>query len=221
MVVGSVTEESSTAQSAIESSAIESQTRTIADLVEETGFLRNQTRLLVKDSSEVHRDSSRVHTDALRHLLASRTGERSRQQLDDLLGILNGEGFAWRDLSRLIGVSVPAIRKWRRGEAATGENRRRVAELVAFCDIVRRRDLISDVAGWLEVPLVDGAPVTGLDLLAANRFDLLFRWAGDTDVDPELIMDEYEPGWRSKYASEFEVFVDVDGQKSLRYKTPE
>lgn len=45
-------------------------------------------------------------------------------------------GFAWRDIARLVKVSVPAVQKWRKGEKASGESHSRVASLLAACDLI-------------------------------------------------------------------------------------
>ncbi|MCA1708885.1 MAG: hypothetical protein LC808_38665 [Actinobacteria bacterium] len=196
----------------------QTRTRTFADLVEETGHLKNRTRVLVEDSTQLHQDSARLYDETLEQLLRTATGDRVKESVEKLLSHLSQLGFAWRDVARLVGVSVPALRKWRTGERATGDNHRRVAELVAFCDIVRQQYLIDDVASWLEVPLMPHVPVTGLDLLAVPRSDLLFRWASDLQVDPEELLDDFRPDWRSEYSSSIEVFVASDGQRGLRFK---
>ena len=194
-------------------------TRTIADLVADSGYLRDRTKILVEDSSQLHEDTARLHGETLDELLRTAAAEHARRPLTDLLERLSEAGFSWRDVARVAGVSVPALRKWRAGENATGENHRRVAELVAFSEIVGEQYLGSDVPRWLEVPLVRDVPVTGLDLLVANRFDLLFRWASGTDVDPESLLDDYDPAWRGAYATEIETFAAPDGQPALRVRS--
>ncbi|MCP4964917.1 MAG: hypothetical protein GY926_06740 [bacterium] len=113
-------------------------------------------------------------------------------------------------------MSIPALRKWRQGESASGENRQRVARLAAFCELVGDRYLIDDVAGWLETPIHADAPASGLDLLAEDRFDLALRLASDQNTDPELILDDVRSDWRERYASNVEVFVAADGMPALR-----
>ena len=146
-------------------------TRTIADLVEDVGFLKNRTRILVADSNGVYDSAQQLHSAALDQLLRTAASQKTRESLPDLLEGLSGLGFAWRDLGRVVGVSVPALRKWRQGESAAGDNRLRVARLAAFCDIVREQYLIDDPSSWLETPIHVAAPTTGLDLetLALQR----------------------------------------------------
>lgn len=193
-------------------------TRTISDLVEDVGFLKNRTRILVADSNGVHDSAQQLHSAALDQLLRTAASQKTRESLPDLLEGLSGLGFAWRDLGRVVGVSVPAMRKWRQGESAAGDNRLRVARLTAFCDIVREQYLIDDPASWLETPIHVAAPTTGLDLIASDRFDLAFRLAGDDGADPEAILDDFDPEWRERYATSVEVFVAADGQPALRIR---
>lgn len=192
-------------------------TRTIAELVDRAGYLRNRTRVLVADSLDMHETVQTLHDGTLETLLRTSSQHRSREPLPDLLTELSDLGFSWRDLSRVVGVSVPALRKWRHGESATGENRLRVARVAAFCDIVRDQYLIDEPASWLETPIHLDAPVNGFDFLAADRFDLAFRLAGDHDADPESILAEFEPQWRQRFSTGLEVFVADDGTPGLRF----
>jgi len=134
-----------------------------------------------------------------------------------MLNELADLGFAWRDLARLVGVSVPAIQKWRRGQGATGENRRKVASLLAACDMISQSHGIQEIASWTEMPLRDGVSVTPMDLWAGERIDLVFDFASG-HVDAEEILTAFDPDWRERYRSEFEVFEAGDGQLSIRMK---
>ena len=44
---------------------VEDPTRTIADLVDRTGYLKNQTRILVADSNDVHQSTEELHNESL------------------------------------------------------------------------------------------------------------------------------------------------------------
>ncbi len=195
---------------------IEATTRTISDLVDDSGYLRNQTRILADDTTHLQRVVDDLHTDTLDAELRTMAQARSKEALESLLDRLSDLGFSWRDIARVVGVSVPALRKWRLGGTATGENRRRVATLVAFCDIAGSRFGISDVACWLEAPLDPQTPLTGLDLMAGDRFDLALRLARDWGSDPQAVLDEFEPDWRDRYSSPVEVFTGTDGLPGLR-----
>lgn len=190
---------------------IDPPTRTISDVVEEAGHLRNRTKLLADDTSQLHLSVDVLHSDALAVELQASANQRAREDLTGLLQELNRLGFSWRAIARIAQVSVPALRKWRMGSPATGENRRRVAQMVALCQMASDKYLIEDVAGWLETPLHADAPITGLDLLAGDRSDLVLRLACDRGEHPEQVLEEFEPGWRDRYTSAVEVFIAPDG----------
>lgn len=188
-----------------------SKTRTVVTvLTEDIGWIRRQVRDLHEATHEVHQRSHYVEWHA-------RTSERGRSSTRDMLNELADVGFAWRDVARLVGVSVPAVQKWRRGEGTTGENRSKVASLLAACDLVSEHYGIQEVASWFEMPLQLGVPVSPVDLWAAGRPDLVFDHAsGHTDVDQ--ILTAWDPEWRGRYRSDFEVFRAGDGQLSIRPK---
>ncbi len=195
---------------------IEAPTRTISDLVDSSGHLRNQTKVLVDDSQRLHQMVDEHHSDTLDAELRTVANQRAKEGLASLLEVLNDLGFSWRDIARVGGVSVPALRKWRLGGAASGANRRKVATVVALCDIARDRYLISDVAGWLETPVHPAAPVTGMDMVAGGRFDLVMRLARDQGADPADVLNEFESDWRERYSTAVEVFTAPDGLPGLR-----
>ena len=195
-------------------------TRTILELVadvEEAGFYHNFAQILVEDSSEMREATGQLHGHRVDELLRTLTTHRTRHAYSETLEELSALGFSWKAVARLAGVSVPAVRKWRQGESApSGDNRRRIARLASFCELVEEQYAIRDVAGWLETPLHSDAPVTGLDLLEEERFDLALRLASDGGTDPELILDEVRPDWRERYSSQVEVFMASDGMLALR-----
>ena len=191
-------------------------TRTIQDVVDDIGYLRNRSESLVHDSRDIHESIGQLHSDSLDEELRSLTVRHAREHLPMLLDWLSTLGFSWRDIAKIAGVSVPAVRKWRRGESATGDNRQRVARIVALCEIAAERYIIADVAGWLETPLHPEAPLNGLDLMASERFDLVLALAREQPGDPERVLDEFEPNWRARYRSDVEVFTAPDGLPGLR-----
>jgi transcriptional regulator with XRE-family HTH domain len=193
-------------------------TRTISDLVEDAGHLHNRAGLHVQDATELRSATTQLHTDTVLEMLRARASSHATQALQQLLAVLDGRGLAWRDIARLVGVSVPALRKWRNGEPATGENLLKVARLVALCEVLEEQALITDPASWLEVPLVDDVPVTGLDLYAGKRVDLLIRHALHNEADPEELLDEFRPGWREEFRGTFEFFTAEDGMPGLRLR---
>ncbi len=192
-----------------------SRTRTIDELVEDAGHLRNVTCLLGDDVAEAGRQVSEVHHQAFQAQLNTKARDMAKRPATEMLEELARRGFAWRDIARLVGVSVPAVRRWRQGESPTGPHLLAIARLLAFTEILRVDHLVSDVAGWLEMPLVPEAPLTGIDMAADGRFvDLLDLTTGH--ATPEAVLDRWQPGWRERIFSEFEVFEAADGELGLR-----
>lgn len=195
-----------------------SRTRTIGDLVREAhdltdqvGHLRNVQAVLATDISDVHHRALRVQLD-------THTTNISKRRPTELLAELNESGFGWRDVARMLGVSVPALRKWRQGESLTGENRRRIAGLVAFVEILSEDHLVANVASWMEMPVTSEVPLTGIDLYASGHLFTVLDLASQ-HIIPEQALDQADPGWRDRYQSDFEVFRAGDGQPGVRLRS--
>lgn len=190
-------------------------TQTIAELVDRLSWNKNRTRVLIQDGQELLQQVSQMEEEGLDLLLRRRTSERGAQAFETLLEHLSDLGFSWVDIAKMARVSVPALRKWRRGDTPSPHNRRTVAELVSLLDIIGERSpMIQDVAGWLEMRLLPEAPVTGISLLADRRFDLLLRYASGEDA--HTVLEAYHPGWEETYDSPVKVFVAEDGLPGLR-----
>ncbi len=195
-----------TGSSGVELPALPSQT--MASITRQFGILRDETSTLDADVVGGHRTAQRLS-------LELRAREWARRDVPRLLRELSSQrGLGWSDIARLVGVSVQALRKWRRGEPVTGEHRLAVARLAAFLDLLED-ELIDDPAGWLEMPLVAGYLPRYLDLYRAGRIDLLFELAG-LRVTPEQALDELAPDWRQRLRLESEVFEAGDGHLSIR-----
>jgi transcriptional regulator with XRE-family HTH domain len=147
----------------------------------------------------------------------SKSTDFVRQDMPTLLSGLADLGFSWRHIARLIGVSVPAVQKWRRGQAATGQSRFNAAAILAASALIEEHYLVRDVASWFEAPIVLGYPVTAIDLYASKKPQLVFRLATGKS-DPEQVLSAFDPDWREKYRSEFEVFESEDGGLAIRAK---
>ncbi|WP_435284627.1 hypothetical protein [Streptomyces koelreuteriae] len=180
------------------------------ELAEEAGSLRSTTRYMAESTSELHQ---KVLFQSWQH----RTSERGKLAPKVLLEEIADLGFAWRDVARMLGVSVPAVQKWRRAGGVTGENRRRLASLLALCDEITDRYHIQEVASWFEMPLTASAPVTPIDLYADGQPRLVLEHASGHS-DEEAILTAYDPDWREHYRSDFEVYLEADGAMSIRSK---
>jgi hypothetical protein len=188
-----------------------SATQTSAQLTEEVGSLRRQVRQLSDDTQGLHLDTQL-------HEWNDRAMRRGKEAPLALLAHLSQLGFSWRDIARMVRVSVPAVQKWRRGAKVTGDNRRMLANLVAACDLITEDYLVSEVASWFEMPLVTGIPVTPIDLYAQEQYQLLFDYAS-SHLETESVLNQLDPDWRQRYASDFEAFEAEDGQMSIRTKS--
>jgi hypothetical protein len=180
------------------------------DLAETAGSLRSTARL-------VHEDSSELHQEASLRAWQRRTNTRGKFAPSALLEELADLGFAWRDVARMLGVSVPAVQKWRRSGGVTGENRRKLAGLLALCDEITERYHVQEVASWFEMPIISGAPVTPIDLYTEGQPELVLEHASGHS-DPEQTLTAYDPEWRERFRSDFEVYVEADGEMSIRPK---
>ena len=189
---------------------IEATQTAAASLTEDIGYGRSEARDLTARYGDLHQQSIFVEW---RTRTVSRGRAGMRQMLDELADL----GFAWRNIARLIDVSVAAVQKWRRGERATGESRRKVASLLAACDLVAEHYGVREIASWFEMPLVGEAPITPIDLYAGEHPELVFEHASGHD-DPEQILTAFDPEWRERYRSDFEVFRAGDGELSIRPK---
>ena len=145
------------------------------------------------------------------------TQERTARSTTDMLSELADLGFAWRDIGRLVGVSIPAVQKWRKGERTSPDNRHRLASLLAGCGLIVRHRSVDDIGQWFEMPLVQGIPVTPIDLWAAGEYPLVFDYAMQ-HMTAEDILDRFDPEWRERYQSDFETFTAGDGELSIRVK---
>jgi len=185
-------------------------TQTTATLLtEEFRSIRDQVRQLDHDVAATHQDAHETEW-------RMRSARLAKANAVDQLNGLATEGFAWRDLARLIGVSVPSIQKWRKGEGLSGDNRKRLADLAAACELLLTHYYVEDVAGWFETPLISGVPITPIDLWAAGRVDLVFEAASHDD--PETLVGKHDPDWRSTYSSPFTVVLAEDGQRSIQLR---
>lgn len=186
-----------------------SPTTTMATLARSYGRLRDETSVLDADVGSGHR-KAQLQT------LESLARDRAREDVSSLLDELTQErGMGWSDIARLVGVSVQAVRKWRRNEPATGENRLALARVAALLDMLSLQVPVGDSAGWLEIPVVDGCSVRYLDLYRLGRADLLLDLA-HLRIEPDQAMAELTPDWRERYGVEHEVYEAEDGSRSIR-----
>lgn len=192
--------------------SVTSTTRTdLTDLREGFATLRDTSRIIHDLSAGGHEQVRRADLDQL-------AAENGRMQLQEVLTLISSRGFAWRDIARCLGVSVPALRKWRHGESATPANRAKAARFLAICEYLEHNALNPDVAGWFEFPLVPDPAITPLDLYAEGHESLVLDYAEHQEPDPIAVLDRYDPDWRSR-RSDFEVILAEDGMPSIQRRS--
>lgn len=177
----------------------------------ETGFLRQRVEIVRVDAAE-------LHARALSEELEERSIDLARRDVPDLLNELSSIGFAWRDLAKMIGVSIPAMQKWRKGERATGENRLKIAELLSVVRMLEAAE-VQDPASWFEIPLRQGYPVTPIEMCAKGRADLVLEWGMQHAQSADGVLDAFDPNWRHNLDDRFESFVAHDGDISIGVRT--
>jgi transcriptional regulator with XRE-family HTH domain len=135
-----------------------------------------------------------------------------------LLEDLSERGFSWRQIARMVGVSVPAVQKWRKGEGLSTERRGKLARVVAVMQLLERNAMVNDVAAWCSLPITVEAAITPIELIADDELELVYVWA-EGHEDGAAVLDKYRPAWRDQLPNDgFEVFEATDGNLSIRSK---
>lgn len=181
------------------------------DLADEAGHINNRASIISDDAVSVQLRAFAIQLD-------ERTARLAKKDPAELLNDLSGMGFAWRDIARMVGVTVPAVRRWRNGEIPSGENRRQIAQLLAFSQIIRDDHFVFEPASWMEIRIVGAAPLTPIDLYEAGNLNVVYKLAADK-ITPEAALDEIDPQWRERYRSDWEVATADDGERYIRLKT--
>ena len=118
----------------------------LTQLSDQAGKLRDASGMLKLDV-EI------LHLETLSMMLDEGIEQRVREDVRILLSELTEvRGLGWSEIARLVGVSVPAIRKWRTGGDISAPKRHALAKLCAFLDLIEMRK-IADPAVWLGTPL--------------------------------------------------------------------
>ena len=188
-----------------------SQTRDIQDLVVGTAELRENAR-------ELHVEAAALDESVLSLQVDERASQLAQEDVQDLLGRARADfGLTWEDLANMVGVSSAALRKWRRGEAVSAQNRHRLARVLAFCESLKRRDpRITDPAQWLTQPFVGSSDLRAIDLYSAG-FDSQLLTVARGALDRSTVLDQFDPNWRTTHAASRRWVVDEgpDGSPSI------
>ena len=173
-------------------------------------YLRTEVDMLGGEMQELH--------GAVReHDLADRTLEKSKKAVATLLEELASDrGMGWSDIAEVVGVSVSAVRKWRKGGVASPESRSKLARIVALLDVLEEKGVIEDPAAWMEMnfTLEPGYFIRPLDLYLEGHITELIELAEQRQTTAQ-VLDQVRPNWRQS-RSDFEVYLDVDGERAIR-----
>ncbi len=175
-----------------------------------TDYLRTRADMLGGEVRE-------LHGEVREHDLTDRTLDKTKRSVAGLLEELAGDrGMGWSDIAEVLNVSVSAIRKWRKGGDASPESRLKLARIAALLDVLEEKGLIQDPAAWMEMdlPLEAGYVIRPLDLYLEGHVAALLDLA-ETRQSVAQVLDQVRPNWRDS-RSDFEVFLDVDGERSIR-----
>lgn len=173
-------------------------------------YLRTEVDMLGGEMQE-------LHGVARENDLADRALEKGKRSVAALLEELTGErGMGWSDIAEAVGVSVSAIRKWRKGGVASPESRTKLARIAALLDVLEEKGLVEDPAAWIEMDfaLEPGYFIRPLDLYLEGHMTELIELAEQRQTTAQ-VLDRVKPNWRQS-RSDFEVFLDVDGERSIR-----
>lgn len=173
-------------------------------------YLRTEVDMLGGEMQELH--------GAVReHDLADRTLEKSKKAVASLLEELASDrGMGWSDIAEVVGVSVSAVRKWRKGGVASPDSRSKLARIAALLDVLEEKGVIEDPAAWMEMnfTLEPGYFIRPLDLYLEGHITELIELAEQRQTTAQ-VLDQVRPNWRQS-RSDFEVYLDVDGERAIR-----
>ncbi|NUK32517.1 hypothetical protein HRW16_19330 [Streptomyces lunaelactis] len=190
---------------------------TTSAAIQSTGYFKSEAGVLRTRAEGLGEATAELHIGLTVSDLRARAAVKARNGVATLLRELAVErGMAWSDVARLVNVSVSAVRKWRTGGDASPEKRLQLAELAAFLDLLSE-SAIEDPAQWMEINLAlpDGYAVRPAQLYLDGHMIALLEIAG-LRRDPERVMDDIDPEWRTTWRSDFEVFMADDGQLAFQ-----
>ena len=174
-------------------------------------WLRTNVDLLSDDVRSLQDDTRATDLSSRAH--AKATTSDVPALLEELA---DRRGMSWTDIAAAAHVSVSAIRKWRQGNSATAESRLALARIAAFLDVLLDKG-VPDPAQWMEMPLPlpAGYSIRPIDLYSVDCAEGILDLV--EPVDAASVLDRITPAWREQ-RSDFEVFTDTDGQRSIRLR---
>lgn len=153
--------------------------------------------------------------------IEKRAATKARSGVPALLEELTAErGMSWVHIARLVGVSVTAVRKWRKGGDATPDSRLGLARLAAMLDLLEEL-AVADPAQWMEIPLPlpSEYQIAPLDLYERGALPGILSIASNR-LDAEEVLSKEVPGWRNELRNEFQIVQAPDGMTALQRRSP-
>jgi hypothetical protein len=91
-----------------------------------------------------------------------------------------------------------------------------LARIAALLDVLEEHGLVQDPASWMEIdlPLDPGFFIRPWDLYLEGHITELIDLAQQR-MTVTQVLDQVRPNWRDS-RSDFEVILDVDGERSIR-----
>jgi hypothetical protein len=142
-----------------------------------------------------------AHRKALELAINERASEHARRSSAELIEDLSIRwGLSWTAISELVGVSIPALRKWRKGGGISGDSHSRLARLAAFNEMLEENCAIGEPALWLDTPLLPDRFVTPRKLYGLGTVAQvgLLEFAG-LHHSPEDLLTRLIPNWEQSY----------------------
>ena len=177
----------------------------------------SESRDLVSRVTTLDSEIRGTHSDALTSELNIRTQEMVKCSPLSMLEQLGEKGFSWRAVAQLVNVTVPALQKWRKGDGISGDNRRRIASLLAGIDMIASQFTVEEIDSWFETPIVDGLPITPITIWSSGSHIELLKYASG-ELTSDSLLDSYSPSWRTAWETPFVAIRSEDGHISLGMK---
>lgn len=127
-------------------------------------------------------------------------------------------GLSWVDISRMLNVSVPAIRKWRNSGSISPSSISKLADLRAFMEGLSTLGGIESPANWLHIPPIEGYTLIPRDLYETEASAAILDYACG-NVTADVLFDELRNDWRNTYKSLYESRIFDDGEVGLVRRT--
>lgn len=178
----------------------------------------DQARVLRERAHVEHEVSVDHHQSKYLDEWQQRVKTHAERSHEEMLTSLWESGLSWRDIARLLKVSIASVQKWRSGVKMSSKNFAHLRDFAAAYNTVAAHKPGVDLASWLDVPILTDVPITPLDLWTKGHPETFFEYALG-DLKPEAALDALDSGWRARYRDDgFVTFRGADGNLSVGYK---